>query len=49
MNGLDERKLKKGESEESEEVDDIELIFTTDDTKEITLQEDLVNKTESLI
>lgn len=31
----------KTDSEESEEVDDIELIFTTDDTKTIGLQEEL--------
>ncbi|XP_048512632.1 uncharacterized protein LOC105683220 isoform X2 [Athalia rosae] len=36
-----------GESEnDSEELDDIELIFTTDDTREVSLQEDLVSITE---
>lgn len=41
-------KFSKGDSEESEEVDDIELIFTTGDTKELmNLQEDLVSIVES--
>jgi hypothetical protein len=44
---VEERKLNKGESEESEEVDDIELIFTTEETREMTLQEDLVPIEES--
>ncbi|XP_046734953.1 uncharacterized protein LOC124404664 [Diprion similis] len=37
-----------GESEnDSEELDDIELIFTTDETREVGLQEDLVSITEN--
>ncbi|XP_039293412.1 uncharacterized protein LOC111049194 [Nilaparvata lugens] len=41
-------KITKGESEDSEEVDDIELIFTTEDTKELSaLQEDLVSIAET--
>lgn len=37
-----------GESEnDSEELDDIELIFTTDETRDVGLQEDLVSITES--
>uniref|UniRef100_A0A1B6CDQ1 CAP-Gly domain-containing protein n=1 Tax=Clastoptera arizonana TaxID=38151 RepID=A0A1B6CDQ1_9HEMI len=41
-------KVSKGESEDSEELDDIELIFTTDDTKELSgLQEDLVSIAET--
>lgn len=40
--------ISKGESEDSEELDDIELIFTTDDTKELSaLQEDLVSFAET--
>ncbi|RZF43769.1 hypothetical protein LSTR_LSTR009192 [Laodelphax striatellus] len=46
--GLDTPKITKGESEDSEEVDDIELIFTTGDTKELSaLQEDLVSIAET--
>ncbi|XP_075221900.1 uncharacterized protein LOC142324781 isoform X2 [Lycorma delicatula] len=41
-------KIMKGESEESEELDDIELIFTTEDTKELSeFQEDLVSIAET--
>lgn len=40
-------RISKGDSEESEEVDDIELIFTTDDTKELGFQEDLVSIAET--
>ncbi|KAF6213003.1 hypothetical protein GE061_010717 [Apolygus lucorum] len=41
--GQENPKFSKGDSEDSEEVDDIELIFTTEDTKELNLQEDLVS------
>ncbi|XP_073991715.1 uncharacterized protein isoform X2 [Rhodnius prolixus] len=41
-------RISKGDSEESEEVDDIELIFTTDDTKELgAVHEDLVSIAET--
>lgn len=46
-NSAETPRISKGDSEESEEVDDIELIFTTDDTKELGLQEDLVSIAES--
>ncbi|XP_015596682.1 uncharacterized protein LOC107268431 isoform X2 [Cephus cinctus] len=40
--------MKPTESEnESEELDDIELIFTTDETRDVGLQEDLVSITET--
>ncbi|XP_014286097.1 uncharacterized protein [Halyomorpha halys] len=44
---LDTPRISKGDSEDSEEVDDIELIFTTDDTKELGFQEDLVSIAET--
>lgn len=40
-------RISKGDSEDSEEVDDIELIFTTEDTKELGFQEDLVSIAET--
>ncbi|KAK9505540.1 hypothetical protein O3M35_009567 [Rhynocoris fuscipes] len=44
----DTPRISKGDSEESEEVDDIELIFTTDDTKELgAVHEDLVSIAET--
>lgn len=58
VNGVQEKKddekkdtnntrISKGDSEESEEVDDIELIFTTDDTKELGGQVDLESISET--
>lgn len=48
QHGAGTPKVSKGESEDSEELDDIELIFTTDDTKELSgLQEDLVSIAET--
>uniref|UniRef100_A0A1B6LNK3 CAP-Gly domain-containing protein n=1 Tax=Graphocephala atropunctata TaxID=36148 RepID=A0A1B6LNK3_9HEMI len=40
-------RISKGESEDSEELDDIELIFTTDDKELSGLHEDLVSISES--
>lgn len=47
QHGAGTPQISKGESEDSEELDDIELIFTTDDKELSGLHEDLVSIAES--